>query len=102
MSGRTGSVSKFVKPSERVDEGAGVRTAISPGAELHAESSNSVRDVNAENKPLVDSALISVERYHNCPVFVEHQHVHQRCKLNLKGPQPGWQLHTASEIGAGF
>jgi hypothetical protein len=62
-----------VKPFEGVDGGAGGRTAISLGAELHAESTNSVRAVKAENKPLVESAIISVERYHNSPVFVEHQ-----------------------------
>jgi hypothetical protein len=29
--------------------------------------------MKAESKPLVESALISIERYHNSPVFVEHQ-----------------------------
>jgi hypothetical protein len=70
-------------------KGAAVRTAISPGAELHAESSNSVRAVKAENKPLVESAFISVERYHNYPVFVEHQARYQRCKVESETTPAG-------------
>jgi hypothetical protein len=78
-------------------------SAISPGAELHAESSNSVRAVKAENKPLVESAFISVECYHNCAVFVEHQARSSTLqKLNLKRRQAGWRPRTASEIGAAF